>query len=119
MAAASAAHLGRARQEIETVCKLLIAASPEAIGGCEGSLAAAVGAMHEAREIWKKTPPEGREVLELKDLLRRIRMARKLLENGMEYREKWGRLLATMVGGYTAEGNPPPLCQTGQISVAG
>ena len=119
MAGDAAVHLRTARSRLESACGQLIAGTAEAVEQCEPFLADAIEKVEETCRNWRDQAPDSAEIAELRSLRGQVQVAQQLIRNGMNYHARWNQLLAAMVGGYTAEGDPPPLCVRGSISLAG
>jgi hypothetical protein len=118
-AAPGAEQLAIARAEVNRACGLLIAPTPEALQNCQQALTSAVSALTEFREQCRQTPTATSASLATRALRNEIHRAGRLLQNLANFYRGWERILGTMSGGYTANGDPAPVSRAGRQSCQG
>jgi hypothetical protein len=118
-AAQDAERLALARLEVTRACNLLIAPTPDALNICQDALQRAVAVLTEMgspRAEFRADPATEPQVLALRaDVLR----AGWLLQNLDNFYRGWERILGTMSGGYTANGDPAPVSRLGRLCCRG
>ncbi len=111
----SAGALSKINLEIARACELLVSATPDALANCGQPLELALSALRALRSQAAESVDE----TSLQALRSEILRARRLLENLHVFSAGWARILATMTGGYTANGEPVPLARLGRLECSG
>jgi hypothetical protein len=106
-------------REVEGVCAMLTAPSPDALERCEGILHGVVSSFS---ALQPELAPAGRDpavrnaVLRLRRSLER---ARGLLDTAFHYHDQWRVRMAASLAGYTRDGCPAALPQAAHLSWRG
>jgi hypothetical protein len=108
-------RLAIARSEVNRAGALLIAPTPDALVACQDALERAVAALTDFRSGYQEVhaAPGARALvgaLRL-DVLR----AGGLLQSLATFYRGWERILGSMSGGYTANGNPAQVTRQGRL----
>jgi len=111
--------LSAARFQVERVCGLLVASSPEYLDGCPGLLERACSVIAEFRPWLCGVRSDPEALAEAYRLQFAVRHAARLLESAREYHAKWNRILGAMTGGYTPRGDPAPVIRPGRVCLTG
>jgi len=119
MAANVVEGLAAARFQVERVCGLLVAASPEFLDGCPGPLERACSVIAEFRPWLSEVQGDPDALAEAYRLQFAVRHAARLLESAWQYHAKWNRILGAMTGGYTRRGDPAPVIRPARVCLTG
>jgi len=100
-------QLAAARKELERVCDLLLAPSPEALDQCASLLQSAVAQVTASKAaIATPAPRQPGATAEGRRLHAAVRRARRLLEAANEYHQNWARRIGILSAGYDGRGEP-------------
>ena len=118
-AAHAAERLVAARSDVKRACDLLVAASPEALDGCQDALQQAVSELIDFRskrhEI--RSDPSARSTA--CGLRAEVLRAARLLQSLSSFYHGWNKILGSMSAGYTANGDPAPVTRHGRLCCRG
>ena len=112
-------RLAAARSDVERACDLLIRSTPEALHGCQDALERAVRGLADVPAQAVKLAADPAIPLRAKGLRSEVLRARHLLERLAGFYQGWERILGTMSGGYSANGDPVPLTRLGRLDCRG
>ena len=111
--------LAAARLEVESACRSLVLASPEALTACEGALQRAAAVLRQGRAAWDWKSAGEAARIENARLQAGIRRAGRLLASATGYHAGWLRIFSAMTGGYSARGEAAPMPRMRRISIEG
>jgi hypothetical protein len=112
-------RLASARSALEQSCHLLLDPSPEVLDRCYQVLSTAIGDLAASRDLIGPFKGDTGVLAQVCEIRRKVRLAGCLLENAAAYHSKWNRILASMLQGYSARGEPPTVAQPGRLAVEG
>ena len=111
----------RARRKLRHVTEMLLTPSPELLEGCGPALEEAAALLGSLLEDRTGTVPGPVPAMhdELQGLRRDLTVMTALMEQAAGYYLGWAQMLGAAVGGYTSQGNVPPLAVDSRVSVEG
>jgi hypothetical protein len=116
---APSGRLAAARAEVGRACDLLIAATPEALDHCRDKLERAVSELAGFRSQCRELPASPEDWSMACALRTEVLRASRLIQNLAGFYHGWERILGTMSGGYTANGDPAPVARIGRLYCRG
>lgn len=111
--------LAAVRLEVESACRSLVLASPEALTSCERALQRAAVVLRQGRVAWDWKSAGEAARIETAGLQAGIRRAGRLLSSATRYHAGWLRILSAMTGGYSPRGEAAPMPGIRRISIEG
>lgn len=105
--------------EIDSVCGLLAAPSPDALDGCSAVLEAAARRLEALQPCLSGFAADAEALAEAWHLQRTVRRAGVLLANAAAYHRNWQDLLAVRTAGYGPDGRPGEPSRTGSLCMRG
>jgi len=82
-------------------------------------LSGAVGELAFTREEMAPWRSDREVLAEVCEIRAKVRLVGQLLESAAAYHNRWQRILASMLGGYTARGEPPAIECPGRLRLEG
>lgn len=115
----AASGLAAVLVELESACRSLVLASPEALASSEEALERAAAALRQGRNAWDwKSAGEANRTGALR-VQASIRRAGHLLSSASRHHAGWLRILSAMTGGYSPRGEAAPMPGVRRISLEG
>jgi hypothetical protein len=105
--------------ELESACRLLVLATPEALASSEEALEQAAATLRRGKVAWDWKSAGETARIEASRLQAAIRRAGRLLSRASGYHAGWLRILCAMTGGYSPQGEAAPMAGVRRISLEG
>lgn len=115
----AASGLAAVRAEVESACRSLVLASPEALTRCEGALQRAAEMLQRGGTAWDWKSSRDAARMEASRLQAGIHRAKRLLSSASQYHAGWLRIVSAMTGGYSPFGEAVPMPGMRRISLEG
>ena len=115
--AAIAPQLQTTRSQLDCVCALLAAPSPEALDRCSALLEDACRRLADFEPRLRQNSGDPTALEEARRLRASALRAGRLLEGAGSFHNNWMRLRGAITGGYTGQGEPSQINHASRISL--